>query len=198
MIVKTKTANARSSGTKPLSTKAISNLLTKLLREEIVLFEKILVPLDGSEHASHALEKAIQIAKKFDGKITVLHAYTTHLVSLPKEYAAPEAVPRIIDVSLSKEYTSTEAAPRIVDFPYETGLSILEKASDRASAEGIQVETMLTMGNPAEKIVEASLNGKFDLIVIGARGLSPIKEILLGSVSRGVTTQARCPVLVVK
>ena len=162
------------------------------------MFEKILVPMDGSEHASHAFEKAIQIARKFDGKITVLHAYTTHLVSLPKEYALPEAVPRIVDVSLPKEYALPEAAPRIVDFPYETGLSILDKAGDKAGAEGIQVETMLTMGNPTEKIVEASTNGKFDLIVIGARGLSPVKELLLGSVSHGVATHAKCPVLIVK
>ncbi len=162
------------------------------------MFEKILVPLDGSEHASHALEKAIKIAKRFDGKITVLHAYTTHLVSLPKEYAAPEAVPRIVDVSLPKEYTLPEAALRIVDFPYETGLSILKNASDRANTEGIQVETMMTMGNPAEKIVETSMSGEFDLIVIGARGLSPIKELLLGSVSHGVATHAKCPVLIVK
>ncbi len=162
------------------------------------MFERILVPLDGSEHASLALEKAIQIAKKFDGKLTFLHAYTTHIVSLPKEYALPEAVPRIVDASLPKEYAMPETALRIVDFPYETGLSILEKASEKASTEGIQVETLLMMGNPAEKIVEASNNSRFDLIVMGARGLSPVKELLLGSVSHRVATHAKCPVLIVK
>ena len=40
------------------------------------VFEKILVPLDGSEHSLNALEKAIQIAKKFDGKITLINVYS--------------------------------------------------------------------------------------------------------------------------
>jgi len=39
------------------------------------LFEKILVPLDGSEHSKRALEMAVQIAQKFNGKITLIHVY---------------------------------------------------------------------------------------------------------------------------
>jgi len=40
------------------------------------LFEKILVPLDGSEHSRRALETAIQIAQRFDGKLTLIHVYS--------------------------------------------------------------------------------------------------------------------------
>ena len=146
----------------------------------VALFEKILVPLDGSEHSINALEKAVQVAKKFDGKITLLHAYTTHLVSLPKEYALPETTPKMIEIS------------------GEVGANILAHGKIKAETEGVQVETLLKMGHPVEMIIEASENGKFDLIVMGARGLSPIKEMLLGSVSHAVTMHARCPVLVVK
>ena len=138
------------------------------------------MPLDGSEHSIYALEKAIQIAKRFDGKITLLHAYTARVVSLPKEYALTETTPEVVEVSA------------------EAGANILADAEARAKTEDVQVETFLTMGEAVGTIIEASKNGKFDLIVIGARGLSPIKEILLGSVSHGVTIHARCPVLVVK
>ena len=144
------------------------------------MFEKILVPLDGSQHSVYALEKAIQIAKKFGGKLTLLHAYTTHVVSLPKEYVITETVPEKVEVSS------------------EVGANILAGGKAKAETEGIQVETQLTMGQAVESIIEASRNGKFDLIVIGARGLGPIKEVLMGSVSHGVTTHAGCPVLVVK
>jgi nucleotide-binding universal stress UspA family protein len=146
----------------------------------MTLFEKILVPLDGSEHSINALEKAIQIAKKFDGKITLIHAYSTDLVPLPKEYAVTEAAPELVEVSRYK------------------GASILTEAQIRAKDQGVQVETLLKAGQAVENIVETSRNGDFDLIVMGARGLSPIKEILLGSVSHGVTTHAPCPILVVK
>lgn len=144
------------------------------------MFEKILVPLDGSRHSIYALEKAIQIAKKFEGKVTLIHAYTTHLASLPKEYALAESAAPMVEVS------------------GDAGKSILADAKAKTENEGVQVETILTVGQAVEAIIEASKNGKFDLIVIGARGLSPIKEILLGSVSHGVTSHAQCPVLVVK
>jgi nucleotide-binding universal stress UspA family protein len=144
------------------------------------MFEKILVPLDGSGHSTYALEKAIEIAKKFDGKVTLLHAYTPHVVSLPKEYAHAEAAPEMVEISR------------------EAGANILEQAKDRVETESVQFETLLKMGQAVETIVSVAENGDFDLIVIGARGLSTIKELLLGSVSHGVTAHAKCPVLVVK
>jgi nucleotide-binding universal stress UspA family protein len=144
------------------------------------MFEKILVPLDGSGHSTYALEKAIEIAKKFDGKVTLLHAYTPHVVSLPKEYAHAEATPEMVEISR------------------EAGANILEQAKDRVETESVQFETLLKMGQAVETIVSVAENGDFDLIVIGARGLSTIKELLLGSVSHGVTAHAKCPVLVVK
>jgi nucleotide-binding universal stress UspA family protein len=144
------------------------------------LFEKILVPLDGSAHSINALEKAVQIAKKFDGKITLIHAYSTDLVPVPKEYSVTEATPEMVEVSRYK------------------GANILAEAQIRAQDQGVSVETLLRAGKAVENIVEASKTGKFDLIVMGARGLSPLKEILLGNVSHGVTTHAPCPILVVK
>ena len=144
------------------------------------MFEKILVPLDGSEHSIYALEKAIQIARKFDGKITLLHAYTPHVVYLPEEYAHAEATPETVEISR------------------EAGANILKEAKNKVETEFVQSEILLAMGRAVETIVEAAENGKFDLIVVGARGLSPMKELLLGSVSHGVTLNARCPVLVVK
>ena len=78
------------------------------------------------------------------------------------------------------------------------GVSILEMASQKVDTEGVQFETLLTMGNPVQTIVETAKKGNHDLIVLGARGLSPIKEVFLGSVSHGVATHAQCPVLIVK
>lgn len=57
---------------------------------------------------------------------------------------------------------------------------------------------MLREGHAVEEIIRACREGRLDLVVIGARGLSRIKEIVLGSVSDGVTRHAHCPVLVVK
>jgi nucleotide-binding universal stress UspA family protein len=136
------------------------------------LFKKIIVPLDGSKHSTTALEKAIQIAKKFEGKITLIHAYSPHIL--------------------------TKTTPEIIEAFLEAGNKILAEGEAKAKAEGLRVKKILKAGRTVDTIVEAAGKGKCDLIVMGARGLSPIKVMLLGSVSYGVTTHASCPVLIVR
>jgi nucleotide-binding universal stress UspA family protein len=53
-------------------------------------------------------------------------------------------------------------------------------------------------GKPSDKIVEGEKERKFDVIVMGSRGLSGISEFLLGSVSHRVVNDAECPVFIVK
>ena len=139
------------------------------------LFEKILVPLDGSEHSIRALKMAVQIAQKFNGKITLIHVYSIGGLA----------------ISPTPVYEFIEAIRHV-------GASILADGEKRGKAEGVQAETLLIEGHAVEQIVKTCGEGKFDLIIMGARGLSKIQEMLLGSVSDGVTRHACCPVLVVK
>jgi nucleotide-binding universal stress UspA family protein len=95
--------------------------------------------------------------------------------------------------------TSTLALVReLAEAAREAGTGILADGEKRVKAEGVQVETLLREGHTVEEILKTAREGEFDLIVMGARGLSRIKEILLGNVSHGVTRHAPCPVLVVK
>lgn len=155
------------------------------------MFEKILVPLDGSEHSSKALGIAIQLAKKFKGSITLIHAYSvvSRVVVAPEPTTlTPPMAPIITPLDVSK----------IAETARKTGNSILADGEEKVKAEGIQVEALLREGNIVQEIVNAAGQGSFDLIVMGARGISKIKELLLGSVSDGVIRNAPCPVLVVK
>jgi nucleotide-binding universal stress UspA family protein len=153
-------------------------LISNPFRGLIQLFEKILVPLDGSEHSVHALKNAVQIAKKFGAKITLIHVYSAvWLINKP------------IDLPMLPELTGAIR---------KAGNSILADGEKKVKAEGIQVEKLLREGNTVDEILKTCREGGFDLIIMGARGLSTIKEILLGSVSHGVTNHAPCPVLVVK
>jgi nucleotide-binding universal stress UspA family protein len=139
------------------------------------MFEKILVPLDGSEYSIKALEVAVQIALGFKGKITLIHVYSIGGLAI-----SPTPVRGFI-----------EAIRKV-------GADILADGEKRVKAEGVHVETLLLEGHAVEQIVKTCKEGKFDLVVMGARGLSKIKEMFLGSVSDGVTRHACCPVLVVK
>ena len=87
---------------------------------------------------------------------------------------------------------------RLTEAIREAGARILAQGKEKAKAEGVEVETMLREGHVVQEIVRAAEEGKFDLIAMGARGISKIKELILGSVSDGVIRNAPCPVLVTK
>jgi nucleotide-binding universal stress UspA family protein len=157
----------------------------------VQVFQKILVALDGSEHSARALEVAIQIAKKFSAKLTLLNVYSVSVapVVVPEPSTlTPSGVPVVTPAEVSK----------IVDAAREVGKRILSDGEEKVRAEGIQVETALKEGDTVQEIVKAAQEGRFDLIVMGVRGISKIRELLLGSVSEGVIRHASCPVLVVK
>jgi len=141
----------------------------------IPVFENILVPLDGSESSLRALDKAIQIAKKFQGKITLINIYWISAFRLTPS----QLVDFVVQIRKERE-------------------EILTKAKKIVQTEDVPVEVILEEGHIVEQILKASKEGNFDLIVMGARGVSKIREILLGSVSYGVVSHSKCPVLIIK
>jgi nucleotide-binding universal stress UspA family protein len=158
---------------------------------QLCLFEKILVPLDGSEHSVKALQMAIQIAKKFGGKLTLFHVYSITvppIVVREPTTLTPSGAPVVTPAEVSKMF---EAAR-------DVGKRILDEGERNAVSEGVKVESMLREGNSVQEIVRLAKEGNFDLIVMGVRGVSKLRELLLGSVSEGVMKHAPCPVLVVK
>lgn len=133
-----------------------------------LLYQKILVPIDGSEHSKRALNEAIRIAKMTSGTITLLNVQSNR-----SKIPASE---------------SSDATHSI----------ILNDSKRIAETEGVQADTLLQEGNVVDMIVKTAKDGKFDLIVVGARGLSKFEELLLGSVSHGVLEKAPCPVIVTR
>jgi nucleotide-binding universal stress UspA family protein len=155
------------------------------------LFQKILVPLDGSEHSLKALDVAIQVAKKFEGKITLVHVYSAAVrpVMVPETTTLP---PPMIPIMTPMEVS------KVVEAARKAGSGMLADGAQKVKAEGVPVETILREGNTVQEIVKTAEEGRFDLIVMGARGIGKIRELLLGSVSDGVLRNAPCPVLIVK
>jgi len=87
---------------------------------------------------------------------------------------------------------------RMIEAAEKFGNRILQDGEQRIRATGVQVEKKLVEGHTVQEIVRAANDGNFDLIVIGARGLSHIKEMLLGSVTDAIIHHAHCAVLVIK
>jgi nucleotide-binding universal stress UspA family protein len=130
-----------------------------------------LVPLDGSEHSKRALTEAISLSKMTNGSITLLNV---------QPYRPALASPL--------SYQTSEAPQSMV----------LTEGQRIVQAAGIQVNTLLLKGNIVDQIVKTAKDDNSDLIIVGARGLSKLEEILLGSVSHGVVEKAPCPVIVTR
>ena len=75
---------------------------------------------------------------------------------------------------------------------------ILERCKEMADKSGININTVLIEGDPASKIIGYSEMEKFDIIIIGSRGMGQFKEMILGSVSNKVIHHAKCSVMVVR
>jgi len=135
----------------------------------------ILVAYDGSEIAKRAVSWAIQLAKALDAKLYVLY-----VVNVPPEVRAFLTAGTILNEAL------------------KSGMRILEQVKPELDKEGVRYELVVEIGDPGEKIVEFADKINADLIVMGHRGLSGIKKLLVGSVCDKVIKCSTKPVLVVK
>lgn len=153
------------------------------------MIKKILVALDGSEPANKALNFALGIAETYSAELVLLNVYepVTPFFSFPSEVGAPPVATPIVTAEFLKELRAQHE-------------KILSEALKKANRDkpNLKVSTMLSEGRPSDKIIDAANEGKFDLIVMGSRGIGGIKEIFLGSVSDRVADAAKCSVLIVK
>lgn len=142
------------------------------------MFKNILVPIDGSEQSNLALNFAMDLAKKYSAKVTLLH--------VAQQYFQEPIFPKL----------STRNTADIEDAHRQLLSKMFDEAKKMDSE--VKVSKKLLFGRPADKIIETSKKEGIDLIVIGSRGLGGIKEFLLGSVSDRVADRANCQVLIVK
>lgn len=141
--------------------------------DRTVTVSKLLVAVDGSWQSTMAVKLAAEMAKGLEAELTLLH-----IVPGP-EAPTPAA--------------KAEGARR-----ERGGLSILRAAEEVAKAAGVEAKTELRKGHVAEEILKFSEELKPDVIVMGSRGLSRVKGLLLGSVSQTVSQYSRCSVLIVR
>jgi nucleotide-binding universal stress UspA family protein len=144
------------------------------------LFSRILVAYDGSSSSQAALEVAVEMAKRDKASLTA--------------------------VSVSSVPTAIPLGPggggfdKIVSESRKEANDLAEQAKERAAKAGISIRAEVLNGSNgiAAAIVNYAEDNKSDLIVMGTRGRTKLKKMLLGSVAQGVVTYAHCPVMVVR
>ncbi len=158
----------------------IKNLAEK---DEYIGYRHILVASDFSKYSDAALEKAVELAKPFDAKITLLHA--TELLSTDIYPTLGElAVPVTIDNPEMQETHLNNIKEQLIEQLDTLGLS--EK----------QVEIKAVIDHPVDTIIDYARSHNVDLIVMGSHGRRGLAR-LLGSSTNGVINHAPCDVLTV-
>lgn len=138
----------------------------------------ILVPIDFSQHAESVLEWAAHLAREHGSKLVLLHAY-----HLPVDFQQLEGA------YLPPDFWTQVKADAAAN---------LEREAAKLREAGLTVETVVREGYPATAIEEEARTRHADLVVIGTKGHSGLKHLLLGSVAERVVQKAPCPVLAVK
>jgi nucleotide-binding universal stress UspA family protein len=139
-----------------------------------VIPKRILVGFDGSALSEAAFEMALSLAALAGARMAVISVAT--LPEPPGEVEAQAAL---------------ESATQHYEEAYE---SLKRRAEER----GVPLETRVLVGHPAEQIIRLATDTQVDLIVVGHRGRSRIREWVFGSVSRRIVAYAPCSVLVVR
>jgi nucleotide-binding universal stress UspA family protein len=134
----------------------------------------ILVGHDGSQDAERAFEDALDLAALSHARLSVVSV------------ASPPEPPTEVEA---------EAAIELATGHYEQLFVTLRRQADE---RGVRLDARVLVGHPADQILRCAVTQAADLIVVGHRGHSAIREWVFGSTSHRIVTHAACSVLVVR
>ena len=145
-------------------------------------FRKIMLPLDGSEFASHALPIAQQLAQQLQAKLVLYRV----VQNLQYEVGYTGRTPSL-ELNIERQQTLVDHATRW-----------LQRLVDDLALHNVAAEAVVDIGEPGERILAYARADDIDLIVMGTHGRRGVPRLLHGSVAATVLADATCPVLLVR
>jgi nucleotide-binding universal stress UspA family protein len=177
------------------------------------MINRVLVAIDGSEHAARAIDLACAMPIRFGANLIAVHVVPDKPLSETERKMAEvefhDEVARDFDLrrlsgardgmKLLSQRLVEQAAETARRFRVALGERLMEDAKTRARQQAVpSVRTVLREGDPAAAILNLAREENADIIVMGRRGLGDLAGLLLGSVSHNVTHLAECACLTVK
>lgn len=148
----------------------------------------LIVPVDGSAHARRALGHAAELAAALDVKLILLHVFhseTPHWLAFLNYPELRDLQTRLTEAELQR-------------IAREAAAEVFADARQALAGKAVAVEEVVLQGDAAEAIVDFAGQQPGGMIVMGSRGNSGMRGLLLGSVSSKVVHHAPCPVTVVR
>jgi nucleotide-binding universal stress UspA family protein len=151
------------------------------------MFKKILVPIDGSKSAHKALEKSLYIAKNNDAEITILHVVERHPIPLPARvypyfhYPIPWLMGHPNYRANAHSFSYPEWGMQYYSELFNHTENFFKEIVKQTKTKfpDIEIKSLLDNGKTAEKILDISEEGDYDLIVMGSTGLGDIGRFFL-------------------
>jgi len=141
--------------------------------------KKILVAVDGSEHAEKAMLKAKELGELNNCEVTLLNV--------------------VDDVIANNPYIVAKDQQEVIEKAFvDEGETVLKEALEKFEPYSGIVNTELKYGEPAKTIIEKAENEDYNLVVMGSRGLNAFSRAMLGSKSNKVVNHIGVSVLIVK
>ncbi|MDA1100048.1 MAG: universal stress protein [Proteobacteria bacterium] len=177
------------------------------------MLKTILVATDGSGHAKKALSLASDLAAKYGARLVLTHVLLSNarsetLRTLASRRGLSKRLRDLLDnyeADFQMEVAAAGAAVGFVSVPPPRelveviGQQILERAEKIAAKAGVKkIDTVMVEGDPADVILDLAASHKAEMIVLGSRGLSDFKGLLLGSISHKISARAECTCVTVK
>ncbi|OUL31343.1 universal stress protein UspA [Nostoc sp. T09] len=157
------------------------------------MFQKILVAINNSEIGQQVFDQALSLAKATNAELMILYVLS------PFDEHYPTA-PGVSTDGIYPSFTTDDVNYYLGQWESlkQEGIQFLTLLTNKAIAQGVNAEHTQEFGDPGRIICEFARTWQADLIIIGRRGLSGIKEFFLGSVSNYVLHHALCSVLTVQ
>ena len=142
-------------------------------------FRHILAPTDFSEYSKKAIVSAVELAKTFGSRLTILHV--VELPPYPIEGFVPSSVSSSFIEDLERQATQD-----------------LAQVVPEAEASGVAVTRVVAVGTPYRKIIDTAEAEQVDLIVMATAGRTGFSHLVMGSIAERIVRTATCPVLTIR
>ncbi len=159
------------------------------------MFQKILVAIDASQLSRQAYDEALALAKASGSQLALLHVLAPPMLNA----GAPTSMfPGLGGIPGGYQPELVESYLRQWEENQKHGSDLLQSRLSEATALGLTVESIQRFGDPGQEICKLARDWGANLIILGRRGLTGLREMILGSVSNYVIHHAPCSVLIVQ
>jgi len=142
------------------------------------LFQRILIPIDGSQLSLKAAKQGVYIASKLESKVVFLYVIDVRTIQTSSLAGMDQGVLKTNLRNVAERY--------------------LNEAAKLAGEENIAFHNQIREGLPAEDILKEIEEEKIDLVIMGSKGMSGAHRVIIGSTAEEVVRWSTCPVLIVK